>query len=203
VAALLMSFLFFDIETSDLLRRDIPLGDQNQPWIVSIAAELVDSDGNHIAGMDTKIRSDGRRIRAGAEEVHGISNRAAARSGRNEIVALGFLIGLATEADYAVAYTGEFSRDCVSSVLMRRGKSVEIWCRPGLQFIDCKQAAAPFCKIPAPGDKGGYARPPLAIAVKNILDEDIPERPEPRQKIQYTKRIFFKLLELKALDIAA
>lgn len=193
--------LFFDIETSDLLRRDIPMDDQNQPWIVSIAAELVDFDGNHIAGMDTRIRADGRKIRAGAEGVHGISNRAAAKSGRNEIVALGFLIGMASEAEYAVAYTGEFSRDCVTSVLMRRGKSVEIWKRPGLQFIDCKKAAVPFCRVPSDKESGGFSRPPLAIAVKTLLGEDIPERPEPREKVAYTKRIFFKLLELKALEI--
>jgi hypothetical protein len=190
-------FLFFDIETSDLLRRDIPLDDQNQPWIVTIAAELTDRDGTHISGFDTSIRADGRKIRPSAEKIHGVSNRSAARQGVNEVVALGMLIGLAAQADYAIGYSVEFDRDCVASLLMRRGKGTDIWMRPGLQFIDLQKPSAAFCKIPSERDSGEYQWPSLDDAHHYFMEDKNTD-----SNLVRIRKIFFRLLEHNALEIS-
>lgn len=189
-------FLFFDIQTSDLLRRDLPLDDPNQPWIVYIAAELTNRDGNHIAGFDTGVRADTRKIRPGAEKAHGISNREAARQGVNEIVALGMLIGLAAQAEYAIGYAMEFRRDCVTSALLRRGKSTDIWTRPGLQFVDLQKPAASFCKLPSERDSGEYRWPKFDEACRCLIPDGAGG-----SDMERLRAIFSYLHNSNALDI--
>lgn len=162
--------LFMDAETSDLLKRDRPLDDPSQPWAVSIAAQLVidetESDFFHV-----HIKAEGRQVRAGAEAVHGISTRLAAKRGLSEVAALGVLCGLAAQAETVVGHGIDFDRQIIEGMLLRRGKETKLWTRPGLEFVDTMKAATPFCRIEADREDGSFKWPSLDEACAILLGE--------------------------------
>lgn len=164
------SILFIDCETSDLLKRDRPLDDPSQPWAVSIAAQLVidetESDFFHL-----HIKAEGRQVRAGAEAVHGISTRLAAKRGLSEVAALGVLCGLAAQAEMVVGHGIDFDRQIIEGMLLRRGKETKLWTRPGLEFVDTMKAATPFCRIETDREDGSFKWPSLDEACTLLLNE--------------------------------
>ena len=197
------SILFLDVETSDLLKTDRPLSDPSQPWVVSAAVELV-VDGTPAAWASIPIKSEGRKVRAGAEAVHGISSRQADKFGLSEVVGLGMLCGLAAQAEMVVGHGIDFDRQVVEGALMRRGKDTRLWTRPGLEFVDTMKAAAPFCRLPADREDGAFKWPSLDEACVVLLDED------PRagahtawDDLQRVKRLFAWLQGRGAFEVAA
>jgi DNA polymerase III epsilon subunit-like protein len=202
-----MSHLFLDCETSGLLRRDLPHEAPEQPWIVSIAAELCDPTGNRIAALDTQIRANGRAITAGAEAVHGVSNRAAGRAGISEIAALAVICGKESFVGQAAAIVGHnvsFDVEVIECVLARNGRESSAIKRPGLSTICTMRAATAFCKLPPKEGRDGFKWPSLDEACSILLGEP------PREgfhgawaDMQRAKRLYFKLRELGAFEAAA
>ena len=64
--------LFFDTETSDFIKKDLPADDPKQAWTVQIGALLATAE-EVIDSMNTIIQANGRSINPYAEEVHKIS----------------------------------------------------------------------------------------------------------------------------------
>lgn len=201
-----MSLLFLDTETSGLMKRGLPLESPEQPWVVSLAAELCDDAGNQIACINTRIRANGRTIDEGARAVHGISSALAGRTGVSELAALGVLCGresFASQARYVVGHGISFDREVIASVLARHGRDPMTWTRPGLQFLDTMLAASPFCQIDSGRDDGAHKWPSLDEACQQLLGE--PPRAGMHSAwddLQRAKRLFFKLRERGAFDIA-
>lgn len=197
--------LIFDLETSDLLRRDLPLEDPAQPWVVSIGAQLCAMDGAVRDHFHARIRADGRQVRAGAQAVHGVSSRDAARSGVSETVALGMLIGFAAQATYCAGHGIEgFDRKVVESCLIRLGKDTRMWTRPGLQFVDTMLLATPVCRIPSGRDDGQFKWPSLDEACEAILGEPRREgNHSAYEDCDRARRLFIALRERNVVEIAA
>ncbi len=199
--------LFVDTETSDMLKRHLPLSDESQPWIVSIAAELVGMDGVTQDFFYTRVRAaDGAKIRDGAEKVHGISSREASRSGVPQVVALGMLCHFAAQANLAIGFGMDFDRQIVESALIRSGKDTKLWVRPGLQFVNCMLAATPVCKLPPkqPRDDGAHKWPSLDEACEIILGTPRREgHHNAWNDMQRTKLLYFALRAKGVLEIAA
>lgn len=198
-----MSFLVIDCESSDLIREDVPLGDASQPWAVSVAADLCSDDGQSLAFFHTHIRSEGRAIKEGARAIHGISTRDAGRNGVSEVTAIGFLIGLAAQATTVVGHGLSFDKQLIESLLIRRGKDVRMWTRPGLASVCTMLTAAPFCKIPSNHESGGWKWPSLDETLAAFA---MPPRPTPHSAwsdAQATKAIFMHLRALGAMEAAA
>lgn len=201
-----MTLLFLDTESSGLMKRNLPMDSAEQPWIVSLAAELCTDSGAQIACINTGIRANGRKITDGAQRVHGISSAMAGRIGVSELAALGVLCGresLASQARYVVGHGVSFDRDIITSVLARHGRDAQSWIRPGLCFIDTMLTATPFCKLPSDRDDGAYKWPTLDEACAALLDE------APRtgahdamDDLQRCKRLFFHLRARGAFDTA-
>lgn len=164
-------FLVVDVEGSGLIKRDLPLSNPSQPWCMSIAARLMDESFVPLDWMYTRIRSDGRRVEAGAERVHGVSARAAARMGISEIAALGCLIGLAAQSRYLIGHGVDYERQIIAGVLERQNKNTSIWMRPGLEVICTMKAAAPFCRLPSGRDDNDWKWPTLDQACETLLGE--------------------------------
>lgn len=199
-----MSLLFVDTETSGLIKRGVPLDSPEQPWIVSIAAELCDDAGRQLACINTRIRANGRTIADGARNVHGISSAVAGRTGVSELAALGVLCGresFSSQARYVIGHGLSFDRDVVTSVLAQHGRDATTWTRPGLQFVDTMLAAAPYCGIPSGRDDGTYKWPSLDEACEILLRE--PPRTGPHnawEDIQRAKLLFFWLRSHDAFE---
>ena len=64
--------LFFDTETSDFIKKDLPANDPKQAWVVQIGALLATPEKT-IDSLNTIIQANGRSINHYAEEVHKIS----------------------------------------------------------------------------------------------------------------------------------
>jgi DNA polymerase-3 subunit epsilon len=196
--------LIVDCESSDLIKRTLPLSDPAQPWCVQLAAELVSNDNQTLDFFSTHIRADGRKVRSAAQSVHGISSSAAGRSGVSEIVALGFLCGLAAQAKYVVGHGIDFDRDLITSLLMRRGKDTKLWTRPGLESICTMKAATPVCKLvpDPPRDDGGWKWPSLDEASQIILGEPRREGAHGAwDDVCRTRRLFTALRERNLVEV--
>ncbi len=202
-----MTLLFVDTETSGLFKKNLPMDSDQQPWVVSLAAELCDDSGRQIASINTGIRANGRKITEGARLVHGVSSQLAGRTGVSELAALGVLCGresLASQARYAIGHGISFDRDVITSVLARNGRDAITWVRPGLMFVDTMTTAAPFCKLPSDHESGGYKWPSLDDACEILLNE--PRRAGHHSAwddIQRCKALFFWLRDRGALEMGA
>lgn len=200
-----MTLLFVDCETSGLFKKNLPMESDQQPWCVSIAAELTDDKGRQLASINTGIRANGRRIDPKASAVHGVSSALAGRTGVSELAALGVLCGresLASQARYAIGHGISFDRDVITSVLARNGRDATTWVRPGLTFVDTMTTAAPFCKLPSDHESGSYKWPSLDEACETLLNE--PPRSGHHnawEDIQRCKLLFFWLRSRGALEM--
>lgn len=200
-----MSLLFIDTETSGLFKKNLPMDSDQQPWCISLAAELCDDVGRQIACINTGIRANGRKITDGAQKVHGVSSATAGRTGVSELAALGVLCGresFASQARYVIGHGVSFDRDIITSVLARNGRDATTWVRPGLTFVDTMLASTPFCKIATDRDDGGFKWPTLDEACELLLNE--PPRTGPHNAfddLQRCKLLFFWLRSRGALDM--
>jgi hypothetical protein len=189
--------LFVDTETSGLIKRSLPLESPEQPWIVSLAAQLTDDSGRELASINTRIRANGRTIEDGARAVHGVSSALAGRTGVSELAALGVLCGresFASQARYVIGHGLSFDRDVVTSVLARHGRDATTWTRPGIEFIDTMTAAASFCKIASDRPDGSYKWPSLSEACELLLNEPPISGPHDAwQDVMSCKLLFFWL----------
>jgi DNA polymerase III epsilon subunit-like protein len=197
--------LTVDLESSDLLKRDLPLDSPDQPWIVSIAADLSTLDGISRDFFCTRVRSGGRKIKPEAEGVHGISSRAAGRSGVSEITALGMLCGFAAQATVLVGHNIEFDRDVIVSLLLRNGRDTGMLLRPGLTLACTMKAATPICRLPhdPPWDSGQFRWPSLDEACEIILKE--PARAgfhSAFDDVGRCKRLYLELRDMGVLEAA-
>ncbi len=197
------AILFVDCETSDLLKRDLPLDDPSQPWCVSIAAVLT-VPGRRDQDFHLPIRAEGRKIRIGAEKVHGVSSREAAMHGVPEVAVLSVLCWLAAQAECVVGHGIDFDRDVITSILLRRGKSSKLWTRPGLTFHDTMKLATPFCRIPSVFDDGGFKWPSLDEACSILLGEPPREGGHAAaDDLARTRRVWAWLQDHNAVEEAA
>lgn len=165
--------LLLNLETSDLIKPELPLSDPAQPWIVEVAASMHDRDLTTTYGrFQTRVRADGRKIRPGAEKVHGISNRAAGRYGMSEIRMLGALTGLVDQCEAVVGFgLNGFDKKVVESVLIRQGKKTASWTRAGLEFIDIIGCCAQACRLQGNHESNTYRWPTLDQACEILLGE--------------------------------
>lgn len=194
------TILFIDAESSGLLLKGKPLDDPDQPWPVSICADLTDGDGNSLAGFHTQIRADGRKITHGAETAHGITSRQAGRSGVSEVVVLGMLIGMVSQigpGGRIVVQNKPYIRDLICSSLIKRQKSTDGWLRSGIEWVDIGEIATPFLKLP--GDNDGYRRPTLYEEVEHFMGYPAESRNNPVVDISYLRCLYSVLTKRGAV----
>lgn len=195
-------FLIIDSETSGLMKRELPIDHEGQPWVVSLSAELCDTKLRQLDFFSTRIRADGRKIEAEATGVHGISSADAGRSGIPEVTAIGMLCHFASQARYVVGFGIDFDRKVIESILMRRRKDTRLWVREGLEFVDVMKPAAHICKLPSPHESGSPRWPSLDEACEIILGEPPREGSHTGwDDLQRTKRLFSKLAADRVIEI--
>lgn len=193
--------LALDCETSNLVPHGAIKGSAEYPWPVSIAACLFTMDGRDHAVFHTRIRSDGRTINPGAESVHGISSRAAGRTGIPEIVALSVICHMAGQAQYLTGYNVEFDRDVLESAVIRLEQDPKRLVRPGLQIVDLMQPSTALCKLSQEGTEHGYRWPKLQEAMSGIRHERGFKGHDALADCRAAKRLFLSLVNRKVLDI--
>jgi DNA polymerase-3 subunit epsilon len=203
--------LFIDLETSGLIRKDVPLDDASQPWAIKIAVDHTDGAGKSLNRLDVMIKPEGRKVKEGAEAIHGIDDAVAERFGLNEPAVLAILADLASKSRKVISY-GSFDRLVVEGLMMRLenklgkppGTYRQKWLRPGLEFIDLM---VPHCQqvVQKPGKfDGQYGWPKLDESIAAILGET-PDRSthDAFEDMTFVKRIYFALRDRGHFDTEA
>ena len=197
-------YLFLKIATSGLIRRELPLDDPQQPWAVAIAADQTDAAGTTLNRFDLTIKADGRAIKPGALEIHGISGSQAERFGVKENPALVLLSELAGQSQLVVSYAA-FDTQVIDSLLLRLAASlgkpkqayVGKWRRPGLAFLVMQDPVAKQeCNLPHEEKPDELRAPKLDEACELLLGEPLPAgKQSTYEALQRTRRLFFSLVE--------
>lgn len=156
-----MTLLFFDAESSGLMRDGLPDTDPSQPRLLQLAARLTDNDGKRLHSFAYLIRPEGWSIEVEAEKVHGISERRAHRFGIPVIEVLRAFRILVPMARHIVGHgIQNFDRRLITGELHRLKAKGDWWNR-GADMIDTVEMTTPMLKLP--GDFG-HKFPTLAEA---------------------------------------
>lgn len=99
--------LFFDTETSDFIKKDLPANDPKQAWVVQIGALLATPE-EILGELNVIIQANGRWINPYAQEVHGISVERADEEGIPELEAAEQFGLLLRQAELVVGHNFDF-----------------------------------------------------------------------------------------------
>jgi DNA polymerase III epsilon subunit-like protein len=196
--------LAIDLESSGLPPPGVEKGHAQYPWACQIGCILFDLEGNELAVLETLIKSEGRKMQAGAIAVHGISDQDAAIFGVGEVPAYALLCHLAAKAQWLVGFHVKFDRDIAESALIRLNKDTRMLVRSGLEVIDLVQPCAAVCKLPTDHDSGSYRWPNLDVACEKILGE--PPREGKHGALddsRRAKRLFLELWKQNVIELEA
>ena len=111
--------LFFDTETSDFIKKDLPANHEDQAWTVQISALLTDLEGNEIDKMNVIIKANDRKMNPYAEQVHGISVKMTEVDGIDELDAAEQFGLLLRQADLVVCHNFDFDWKYAQHLLER------------------------------------------------------------------------------------
>lgn len=198
--------LAIDCEASGLIPKGMDLRDPQFPFAVSVGAVLFTFDGHDLAVLHTRIRSEGKSVSAGAEAIHGISSREAARSGVPTVVAMSMICHFASQARFLVGFSVSFDRAILESAIIRLGQDPRRLIRPGLTVVDLIQPSAALSKLQGAHDSGSYRWPRLDEAMEGIRNERFfkgrrgAKHDALRDAIS-SKKLFLSLLHRGALDL--
>lgn len=178
----LPTILLIDTETSGLYRDDLAMDDPGQPWAVEISALLCNTAGVVTNSFTHIVKADGRKIKEGALQVHGITDRAASQIGIPEGRVLGILRDMLQTAplrEMKVVSYSDLDKRVIASLFARFALSLNkksnsydgVWLsRTGVQFVDLqKPYCQQLCKIPTDRDDGSFKWPSLEEAAEIIL----------------------------------
>lgn len=182
------ALLFLDCETSGLWRDSLAMSDPQQPWCISLAFALCDSDGEMQNFGRYLVKPEGRTIQPGAERVHGVSPRMASQLGIPEARVLGTLCDLLKtmpfETYIEVISYGDLDRRIIGSLLQRFALSQnppkpahtydKLWLTRHL--VEFRNLMNPWCtnacRIPSKEVPGSLKWPSLDEAAQIILGRE-------------------------------
>lgn len=115
-----MKILPFDTETTGLPDWKTPSGGENQPHMVQLAAQLVDSETKEVLeSMDVIIKPDGWVIPQETIDVHGITNEYALEHGIPEIEVLQMWLDMWEKSTLRIAHNTTFDNRIIRIALKR------------------------------------------------------------------------------------
>lgn len=158
--------LFFDTETSGLMKDDLPPDHPSQPNLVQLAARLYDAKWKCVGSVTALIKPNGWSIEPEAEAHHGISESRCARYGVELVYALGLFKELATNARQIVAHNMQFDRRVIDAALYRVGAEGLWWRKKALVLGCTMEASTPVCQI---GGAYGLKYPSLEEAHRFLM----------------------------------
>jgi hypothetical protein len=197
-----MNLLFFDCDTSDIWKRELPDDDPAQPWALHIAGELCAEDGSTLDFISLHIRAEGRMVKKAATSIHGVTTRDASKFGVSEVQALTPLVGMINQTNRVIGHSLEMKRKTIRSVLLRRrSKAIAAWDRAGLEWFCCMERSTGLCQIETKLDNDSFKWPSLDEACEILLKEERPpEHLDAWEKLKRMKRVYFELKSLGVVE---
>lgn len=193
--------LFFDTETTGFLDDRLPPNHEAQPYIVQLAAQLCQDDGDPIAGFSL-IVAPGVPIPEKAAAVHGVTDAKAIQFGVSAEFALSAFTHLYQRADLVCAHNIKFDKGVLEVAIARHyGKTM-----PLRKPLFCTmEAASPIIKLP-PTERmraAGFDKPKppkLEECIKHFFNEELDGAHDAMVDVTACRRVY---LHLKSLEVAA
>jgi DNA polymerase-3 subunit epsilon len=145
-----MTQLFFDTETTGLVDKHAPITSTRQPYLVQLAAILLDDDGIERAVFKTLIDPEGAWvIPDAATAVHGITTEDCRCFGMPLRPAIQCFFKMLLKADTVVAHNIAFDVQVVEIAYYRvTGNGEGSGALPGTQKFCTMEAASPIMNLP-------------------------------------------------------
>lgn len=195
--------LFFDTETTGFFQDRLPIDHQEQPYIVQLAAELTDDDGEPISGFSFIVDpgiSNGVFIPDRASDVHGITNDRAVQFGVSAEFALSSFIHLYQRADIVCAHNIKFDRGVMEAAIARHYGKV----MPLRKTLFCTmEAASPVVNLP-PTERmlaAGFTKPKppkLEECIRHFFNEELDGAHDAMVDVRACRRVYFHLQTIGA-----
>ena len=185
--------LFFDTETTGLVKFNVDETSEEQPRLVELAYLICEDDGTEVFSDVSIIKPFGFEIPTQASNVHSITTQKALSEGEdiNEV-----FNEFTKHFDYItklVAHNLRFDRAVVRSELKRFGSFFDhpIW--TGKDYCTML-ASTPICKLKATRGSG-YKWPKLQEAYKFFFNKEFDKAHSALADVNACKEIYFKLQE--------
>lgn len=194
-------YLLFDTETSGLPKNwKAPYTDSdNWPRMVSISAQLANSQGKIIREMDRIIKPVGFKIPDDAAKLHGITQERAWDEGILLKDALTEFSELALDALYLVAHNYSFDKNILWAEMYRVYRLV-----PGrmkaINTVCTMLAATNYCGLPSRSGKG-YKWPSLEELHQRLFNESVQDAHTSKGDTNALTRCFFELKEREIIQV--
>ncbi len=196
--------LFFDTETSDFIKKDLPANDPKQAWVVQIGALLATPEKT-IDSLNTIIQANGRSINHYAEEVHKISVFKADEEGIPELDAAEKFGLLLRQADLVVGHNFDFDWKYAMHLLERNMDDLSDEARSAF-YLDlpnyCTMKDKNVVKFCGLKNKVGRAKWPKLIELHEILfGKGFDGAHDAFVDITATRDCFFELIKKEIITI--
>lgn len=194
--------LFFDTETTGFVQDRLPVDHPDQPYIVQLAAQLCDDDGEAIAGFSFIVDPGvgyGVDIPERAAAVHGITNEFAVQFGMSAEFALSAFTQLYQRADLIVAHNIKFDRSVIETAISRHYKKVMPLRKP---LFCTMEAATPIINLP-PTERmiaAGFDKPKppkLSECIRHFFNEDLDGAHDAMVDVSACRRVYFHMKTLE------
>jgi DNA polymerase-3 subunit epsilon len=198
--------LFFDTETTGLFQDRLPVDDPSQPYIVQLAAQLCEDDGEPVSGfsfiVEPGIASFGLTIPEGASKVHGITDERAVQLGVSSEFALSAFTHLYQRADVVCAHNIKFDKGVVEAAIARHYQRVMPLRKP---LFCTMEAATPVVNLPPTERMRAMGmtkpKPPkLAECIRHFFAEELDGAHDAMIDVLACRRVY---MHLKTLETAS
>jgi DNA polymerase-3 subunit epsilon len=109
-----MKYLFFDVETSGFINKNIPLQAKEQPHIIQLAAILADNNQTILSQINVIIKHDGLIIPSKITELTGITQAMHDTSQCDVKTAISIFNAMKYSADYRIAHNISFDNQFIA-----------------------------------------------------------------------------------------
>lgn len=183
--------IFFDVETSGFIKKDLAADAPGQAWVMQIAFILSEKD-RICTEFSTLLRAENRKCHPGAQAVHQISVEECDKLGMSESEALNIIIHGFNSANTLIAHNIFFDLGFVGQFMRRNGRSADMLDFKSL-FCTMK-SSTDLCQLP--GHYGNYKWPKLTELYKFLFDEEMEGAHDAMVDVRATRRCYYRLKEI-------
>lgn len=193
-----MTYTFFDVETTGLINKHLPLDHESQPRIVQIAAIETNGDGRTMNEINFIIKPAGWTIPEKLSELHGIYQADAEAYGIKIDGALSVMRRLISRSTKVIAHNIDFD----AAMLMRESRCAN-WANLEITGFCTMRNLTNIIKLPPSQrmiDKGmgsKFKPPSLMEAYRHFHGKDFEgEAHNAMADVRACRDVYFKLKEL-------
>lgn len=202
------NIIFIDLQTSGLYLRGESIDSTQQPWAPYMGALQCNDAGQVVNHFSAYMKPDGRMVKGGALEKHGIDHKVCGRLGIPEARALGLLSDMLKvgpfESHMKIVTYGDMDRMVIASLFARFAMSLNkpansfdrLWLsRPMTTFIDLqKPYAQQICKLPSEVETSTeYRWPRFEEACEIVIGRRPGDRHDSLESLLLLKEMYFEL----------